>query len=745
MKVSASLRFIQVNLLRLHRSGVKRSTLWLRGLTIALILALASSAHLRMLLSIDDLMDSDFLTYPALTHLNTSFSDKNDLFLVLSSNAPNNELTKPELCSVEKWIFDEVDGNENFRKIVSIFGVAKPETKNNLLSIRSVLDLHCEKNLATDATLVRDSLKEMQKSPWGQILTSKDANDVAISFYLNDTAKDLRYGNFDTNVVDQIMKSFKKGVLDLHPELEAHWAGVALHQFYLKKGMDQTAVLNLAMPLLVFFLFWVFFASARTGFLFTATIAISSLIVYGVMAAFGCPMDVLANTLTLMLVLASLEDFLFIVHANQTEPGHWRRAFRKLIMPGFFTSLTTAVGFASLYTSNLAIIRRFGLFAAFAAMLEWTVVFLLLPAFMERFPRFRSWMSPPKNTRAGIRAVLEKVGHSRIPRFLSCGLVLVYLLSAYGAFHLHVIDAPANIFPKDHVVSLDLKYLEKSRGWESQVSLVFQDFSANARNREISAEIGKLPNVVTVENPYLVEDYLENGLSSIDARRIQDLWEDSPAGARLIAKDNSARAIVYLKKTDTASIDALSGVVARLCPNQECHLAGTLVSYTEFGDRVLSTLLESLGLSLVLVAFILAYLLWAKRQKNYVATLISALWGPASLVCIFWVFEFPITYVTSTFASILVGLAGDNTIQYLFADKKGGLIDGVNRQAGASIQVTIMMMILSCVLFGSYFASIRILASLFMMGFALTLVGDLWIFKGLLNLKRTDSRPKLLP
>jgi hypothetical protein len=736
MKVAQSLRFIQLNLLRLHRSGVKRSKLWLGGLTIAMILAVASSAHLRMLLSIDELMDSDFHTFPALTHLNHAFSDKNDLFLVLASGAPDHKLTKPELCSVEKWIFDEVDGRENFRKIVSIFGVARPETKNNLLSIRSVLDLHCEKDLASDATLVDDSLKEIQKSPWGKILTSTDASDIAISFYLNDTAKDLRYGSFDVGVVDGIMKSFKQSVLDPHPELEAHWAGVALHQFYLKRGMDQTAVLNLAMPLLVFFLFWVFFASARTGFLFTATIAVSSIIVYGVMAAFGCPMDVLANTLTLMLVLSSLEDFLFIVHANQTDPLHWRKAFRKLIMPGFFTSLTTAVGFASLYTSNLAIIRRFGLFAAFAALLEWVVVFILLPAFMERFPRFRTWMSPPKNSRPRIRVALEKLGRSRISKFLACALVLVYLFSAYGAFHLHVLDAPANIFPKNHIVSTDLKYLEKSRGWESQVSLVFADFSAKEKNRAISEEILKLPNVVTTEDPYQIEDYLLKGLSPTDSRRIQDLWEEAPSGARLIAKDNSARSILYLKKTDTASIDALSAEVTRLCPHEECHLAGTLVSYTEFGDRVLSTLLESLGLSLILVALILVYLLWAKRQRHYAATLISALWGPASLVCIFWLFDFPITYVTSTFASILVGLAGDNTIQYLFADRKGMLEDGVNRQAGASIQVTIMMMILSCVLFGSYFASIRVLASLFMMGFALTLIGDLWIFKGLLSLRR---------
>src|SRR5206468_4109410 len=98
-----------------------------------------------------------------------------------------------------------------------------------------------------------------------------------------------------------------------------------------------------------------------------------------------------------------------------------------------------------------------------------------------------------------------------------------------------------------------------------------------------------------------------------------------------------------------------------------------------------------------------------------------------SLLCIFCVFRLPVTYVTSTFASILVGIAGDNTIQYLFAARRGDLDLGVKRQGAASVQVSIMMIVLSCVLFGSYFAPLRTLGVLFMVGFALSLLGDLWI------------------
>jgi uncharacterized protein len=736
MSLPSSLRSVHLSLLKLHRSGLTKSKTWLIGLAVAVTLATLCASRLKMLLSIDDLIDPDFHTYQELTHLNSAFSDKNDLLIVVSSESVSSEngLHQPELCAIQKWIYDEVDGHEPFRKMFSAFGVRKSVETNGSLSIDPLLNLHCEKDL-DDREIQRD-FQDLQRSPWGSILTSKTGNDIAMSFYLNDDLNPSRYGSFDVAVIGKIMGSFNNRIIARFPGLQVHYAGVALHQYYLKKGLDQTALLNFAIPLIVLVLFWFFFANIQAGILFVATITFSSVIIYGMMAAFGCPLDVLTNTLILMLVLASLEDFLFIVHHNRNQASHWRQAFRKLLMPGFFTSLTTAIGFASLYTSDLAIIRRFGIFAAVSALLEWAVVFVALPALLQYFPRLRSWLTP----RAPMQGFLEKIARFRLPRILSFALISTYLISAIGIFHLQVSDAPASIFPSDHVLSHDLQYLTKSRGWESQVSLVFNDSSQEDHNEEVIAKFSKHPNVVAVESPYAAERYLTEGLTPGHAQMMRNLWQHSPASSRLNADDGTQRALLYLEKTDTASIETLLAETGKLCPSGECHLAGTLISYTEFGDRVLATLLKSLGLSLALVSITLIYLLAAKKQAHYFSTVISAMWGPISLVCIFWIFKLPVTYVTCTVASILVGLAGDNTIQYLFASrKKGSLEDGVNRQAAASVQVCLMMATLSLIFFGSYFASVRTLAPLFVLGFLLALVGDLFVFRGLISGQR--ARP----
>jgi predicted RND superfamily exporter protein len=568
-------------------------------------------------------------------------------------------------------------------------------------------------------------------------MTSGTGNDVILSFYLNDTAKDLRFGAFDVNLVPKIEKSFKAEVLSKHPELQVHWAGVAPHQYYLKEGLNQTNQLNLGIPVLACFLFWLFFANARIGVLFVFMISLAAILVYGTMAAFGAPIDVLANTLVLMVMLSSLEDFLFLIHHHQNGIRPWRQGFRRLITPAFFTSLTTAVGFLSLSTSNLATIRRFGVFAAFAAMLEWAIVFLILPAFLQRFPRLRDWLLPKFDRRKWIQGLSDKIARFRFPRLISIALISVYAFSSFGLSRLRVSDAPANIFQKGHPVTEALDYLKRTRGWESQVSLVYQDSHRTTGNRAVEAALTKLPNVVTIESPYGIEDYLTEGLPSMEMSQVRDVWRYSDASSRYISKDGTSRSIVYLRKIDTASIDALSAEVTRLCPAAECHLAGTLVAYTEFGDRVLDTLLKSLGMSLILVSAVILYLLRAKGQTAYFSTLLSMLWGPFALICIFWAFDFPITYVTCTFASIVVGIAGDNTIQYLFAARSGSIHRGIDKQARASVLVTLMMMGLSLLFYGSYFASVRSLATLFVLGFALTLIGDLWVFKGLITSRRS--------
>ena len=90
------------------------------------------------------------------------------------------------------------------------------------------------------------------------------------------------------------------------------------------------------------------------------------------------------------------------------------------------------------------------------------------------------------------------------------------------------------------------------------------------------------------------------------------------------------------------------------------------------------------------------------------------------------------------FASVLVGLTGDNAIQYVAAGREGRLAEGIARRGGASIQVAVVMTVVSLAFLGSAFVPSRILGTLLGAGFLASLVGDLWILKALVGAREGE-------
>lgn len=683
-----------------------------------------------MLLVIDDLIDKDFTTYSQLNSLNSNFIEKNNVYLIIS--AKEGVPRKAALCDLRKWIQDTVQHRGDVSRILTSFGVREVKSGHNELSLPPVLTFDCSQPDLPEDEKIREGLQKIRSSPWGSVLTSKDANDVMVSIYLDDTlGKDSRFGAFDISLVGSLMDSFEKQYLAHHPEIEASWAGVAVFQYYLKIGYDQTNMLNLGTVAVLFILFFYFFGTLKSSLLFLTTFLFALIPTYGGMALTGAPIDVLTNSLALMVLIASLEDFLFISYVQMnsgTSKSLWKRPFRQLLIPSFYTSLSTVIGFGSLASADLEIVRRFGIWAAFASGVEFFAVFYFLPALATQFPSLRVWTDPNRRSRFNYA---ESLKVRNIPKTLGFIALIVYVIGLAGAGHLSISDAPQNIFPKDHIVRKTLDKIETSRGWQTDVSLVFNDYQKKEVNEGILSEIAKDRLVKASENPYEIDAYLRKDLPSYRGDALINMWEGSPLSRRLINhSENTGRAILYLGDTDIVAINGLADRVANVC-KENCYLSGTLVSYGEFGERVLSTFTQSLMMSLALVFFVLLFLVLALRQKNIFALLASALWGPFMLLTIFVIFRVPIFYVTSIFASILIGLAGDNTIQYIFANHRQKDQLGAESFGGASLVLTFCMCCLSSVLFFAYFGPLKLLGLLMIVGFSFSIIGDLWILKAL--------------
>jgi len=187
-----------------------------------------------------------------------------------------------------------------------------------------------------------------------------------------------------------------------------------------------------------------------------------------------------------------------------------------------------------------------------------------------------------------------------------------------------------------------------------------------------------------------------------------------------------------LNKTDVQTLMGLQTELRKYCNEDECNLEGSLMSYAEFSGLITKTLLESMLLSLALVSLVIwALAVELNQSAQVVPLLLSTFWGSILMLAIEGVFQLRINFLTCIFASVLVGLTGDNAIQYLFGSRRKGLEVGVQKRGSSSILTSLLMFSASFVFLGSYFDPQKKFGVLLAGGLLASLTGDLWILKGL--------------
>ncbi len=726
-------RLIRKTLLLSYRSALRKPRLIFTAFVLLTMICFVIASQIRTLLLVDDMIDPEFKTYVELTDLNTRFPEKNLAVLVAHPQRGYGPLSKSILCDIREWVQNLDVEKNHLIDVTTSFGVRTIQLQEGSLQPKRLLPIDCGKRADLESTQISGGLKAVRESPWGVVLGSPQADDVTLQFHFRDTVKNRFWlypdneKKFDSSAVLDLIRSFETQVESKHSEIKSTWGGVATFQAFYKLAYDQANLLNGFAIIIMLATMWFLFGTIRSGLLYFFSFCAAVAPVFGGMALAGAPVDVLTNSIGLMVLIAALEDYLFVGFYLQKHRRSWKTAFRRFLVPSFFTTMTTVIGFGSLAVADMAIIRRFGIWAAVGSLFQFITVYYFLPAVLQLFPYFQNaFVKPSPQWRW-----LDHFQNLSLPRWIGRGTSIVFALSLLGVGQIVVSDAPTNIFPADHPTNQASRDLLQIRGWQATLSLVFKKPEANEFNQTVIADLRKQVGVVGIEDTYAIKSYLKRDLPSTYHSSVDQLWSLSGAAKRLRNDTyDEERAIVYVAQQDIESINRLYQWVQRKC-GDSCYLAGSLASYGEFGQRVLSTLMESLVMSLVLVSLILIFLCLAKDVSAIYPIVISAIWGPMAMIFYFVTFRIPIFYITSMFASILVGLAGDNSIQFIFSKSRGSPLEGVKNLGHSSTLIMLSMSALSSVMFFSHFVALRTLAFLMICGFFLMLFGDIAILRAL--------------
>jgi len=454
--------------------------------------------------------------------------------------------------------------------------------------------------------------------------------------------------------------------------------------------------------LVIVLVLWVILRSAKSTFFTMLVVIFSTIWAFGLMAAFNIPVYAVSTMIPVMLIAIGVADgihlyshlHLFLLqnpNAGKKEAtldmlaGMWK--------PVAMTSVTTAIGFISLVTSQVYPIKYFGLFTAFGVMAAMLFSLVLIPAGIMIFG-LPKWKKPSKDISVGKKnfsyTFAEKVVKYKYLTII--GTAVIIIVSLTGISKVWINSSFLDKFEKDSDIVLTDKFINKNFGGTSSLNVILEGNDENILKDPMVLEmIDKLQNEVEqleiVGNSFSLADYLKRMNKVLHAD--DPIYDTIPPSSDLIAQylllyemsgdpDNLWKVTDYkykkanitfqLKSDNSKAINSVIAMIKKHVPYfQEkgvtVKYAGSGYKALVFTDLILEGQIISLIMSLVIVIALLALMF-----KNLTLGFIGAIPIIITAIISFGVmglFNIPLSTTTALVSSIAIGIGIDYAVHFI--------------------------------------------------------------------------------
>jgi hypothetical protein len=228
-------------------------------------------------------------------------------------------------------------------------------------------------------------------------------------------------------------------------------------------GREMFLQMGLFAPLagmLIFALMLYFFRKLSLVLAAMAVAMVSVIWTMGLLIGLGFTVHIMASMIPIFLMpiaildsIHVLSEFLDRYAVTRDRRATLRAVYREVMMPITYTTLTTAIAFASLVITPIPPVQVFGAFVAFGVVVAWLMTLVLIPAFimsaseesLERLAR----MDGAASNRWFATGVRRLGGFAtRQPRLAPSGFVILALVAIPGILLISVNDNPVRWFTK---------------------------------------------------------------------------------------------------------------------------------------------------------------------------------------------------------------------------------------------------------------------------------------------------------
>jgi uncharacterized protein len=450
------------------------------------------------------------------------------------------------------------------------------------------------------------------------------------------------------------------------------------------------------------FIMFLFFRSVRAVIFSMIVIGIVVVWVLGTLALFGYKITLLSGLIPPVIVTIGITNAIYLLNKYHLEFAKFKNkqqaiasVVKKMGLATFLTNLTVAIGFLTLLSTDILVLREFGIVAGLNIMVLFMVSLIMIPGIFSWLPEPR-----PKHLRHLEFKILGRFVHAidlmvhrhRMSIYaVSIGLAVV---SAFGMYRLQSISFIVDDIPEESQIKKDLHFFE-------------ENFSG-IMPLEIMVDTGKRRGILEVKNLRIINDF-ENFLDSITvvSRPVsvislvkaskQAFYNGNPARYDLPNSQERAFILRYMKgQTDASGLlnsftdstfqkmrislqiadigsKKMDSLVSRVIePRMKQVFDGSGISGTVTGSTkifikgnnfLIANLQESLLLAFLLITVSMAFLF--ANVRMIIISLIPNLLALMITAGIMGYLDIPLKASTALIFSITFGISVDNSIRFL--------------------------------------------------------------------------------
>lgn len=598
-----------------------------------------------------------------------SFNDESTSWIATYRETPLNIY---EISKISKTLQDFLVVQKGVEAVISPVSAKYFVHDGDAVSVR---------NFIINDQMTSEAESMLQSELWKNNLIRDDHKGFLIRFRLSKSLK-----------VDDEKPLFDK-IEKFIGEVKAHNTGLEVHQIGVKVAsahfleemyFQQKVMTPILLLCLIVFFYWIFRSWQIVGWcFFVMFICYVSTIVTVVLVEDGLgPYSSFALMFSFIVATTDLIQFFSrFQQLDGTVEQRLKETLKIAYWPCFLTSMTTAAGFFALILNVNESIRHLGLYCAFACMLEWVVIFYVLPPVLKIF-NFN-----PRHQKFNMDRISDKY-FSTLARFkypiVTVSIVSI-VIGAIFTFQINIDDNFYTKFNAKHPLSQAINFYSDKFNFVGSVDVVI-----NMKEEDLFSE-EKIELLRNLENDIKDDQFVSRirSLRQVDDLLLQQLENSQLGKEQQEIKRKSAlelfkaygefnelynsnsqqlRTVVFLKSFATADFESVLAHIYQLQEKYKGQLeirpGGFSVIRSYINGQVIQDFFESFILGFILI-FICFYLLYRNVKWAFLALIPNAI--PLLIVAgLIGIFKVPVGTDLVVILCISFGISGDNTIQLAY-------------------------------------------------------------------------------